>query len=136
MSKMLSSALVFIIATLVGLFVPEYGDVEAITAGFLNLVAAVSMIMAFTEGTKIILKYDSDIHSKWIPKSITMGWSLILATVGFFTNFGFYGEMFDAWYQVAITSVIVAGVARDFYNVELAWRIIKMMFGKEIPMSK
>ena len=136
MSKAISSAIVFIIATLVGLFVPEYGDVGAITTGFLNLVAAVSMIMSFTEGTKILLKYDSDVHSKWIPKSITMGWSLILATVGFFTNFGFYGEMFDAWYQVAITSVIVAGVARDFYNVEFAWQMIKMMFGKEIPMDK
>ncbi len=133
MSKTISSAIVFIVATLVGIFLPEYGNVDALTTGLLNLVAAVAMIMAFTEGTKELIKYDSETQSKWIPKSITFGWSLLFAMIGFFANFGFYGEVFNVWYEAAITSVIVAGVARDFYNVEFAWQLIKMLFNKEIP---
>ncbi len=134
MSKTISSAIVFIVATLVGIFLPEYGNVDALTTGLLNLVAAVAMIMAFTEGTKDLIKYDPKTQSKWIPKSITFGWSLLFAMVGFFTNFGFYGEVFEMWYEAAITSVIVAGVARDFYNVEFVWQLVKMLFNKKIPL--
>jgi len=136
MSKTISSAIIFVIATLVGLVVPEYGDTGTLTTGFLNLVAAVAMIMAFTEGTKELIKYDSETSSKWVPKGIAVGWSLVFAMVGFFANFGFYGEVFTEWYQAAITSVIVAGVARDFYNIEFAWQLVKMLFGKEIPIEE
>ena len=136
MSKMLSSALVFIIATLVGLFIPDYGSGDALIIGVSNLVAVVAMILAFTEGTKELIKYDSETHSKWIPKSITVGWSLIFGTASFYTGFGFYAEFFEAWWEVAVVSVIVSGAARDMYSFEFAWQLVKMLFNKEIPISK
>lgn len=133
MSKTIGSAIIFVIATLVGLFVPEYSDAGALTTGFFNLIALVAMITAFTEGTKTVIKYDSGTQSKWIPKGITVAWSLIFSLIGFYLNVGFYGEFFTEWYQAAITSVIISGVARDFYNIEVAWKLVKFLFNKELP---
>lgn len=133
---MFGSAAIFIVATLVGLFVPDYGSDTALVIGVSNLVALVAMILAFTEGTKEVIKYESGTQSKWIPKLITVGWSLIFGTASFFTGFGFYAEFFEAWWEVAVVSVIVSGAARDIYTIDFAWQLVKMLFNKEIPVEE
>ena len=133
--KGVGSAALFIAATLIGLFIPEYGNVGALEAGFFNLVALVAMITAFTEGTKELIGYDPEEFSKWIPKGITVGWSLLFASISFFTNFGFYAELFDVWWHVAIASVLISGIARDFYSTDFGWKLIKLLFNKELPIE-
>jgi len=121
--------ILFIIAAVVGIVLPEYGNVSALTAAFVSVPALVGFIIALTTLTKNWIGYDGS--PKWQPKAITVGWSLVLGFISFFSSFGLYA-IFEAWYEVAIAAVVFSGLARDFYNLDFALTLVKLFTGQEL----
>lgn len=127
--------ILFVVLSVLGLIAPGAGwiTVDGVTEALLNVGAFVVLIIGLTTLTKGWIGYDGESpnRKKWIPKSIAFGWSTLLSFAGYFASFGLFA-VFSAAYEVLIASILLTGVARDFYSLDLAVQIIKFLTSEDL----
>lgn len=127
--------ILFIVLAVAGALAPGLGwiTVDHVTLAFLNIGAFIVLTMGLTSVAKQWVGYDGEDpgRKKWIPKAIAFGWSGILSSVSYFASFGIFA-VFNAYYEVLISAILLAGVTRDMYSLDIATQIIKMITGKDL----
>jgi len=132
--EQIGSVVLVLAVALIGVFLPEYGEIGAVKGGLLNIAAMVAMVMTFTQGTKELIGYEPVEGRSWIPKWIAGGWSIAFGLGSFFTGFGMFAVL-NTWYEAVIASIFIGAIARNVYDEELGQKIIKFFFGHKFPIN-
>lgn len=130
----LKAWIVLLILPVLGIVVPELGTSQEIVVLLGSFAGVAGVVVIITQALKKELNYQAGVSWKYLPQTITVITSILLASLSWWLGFGVFAQAETIIHTIGL-GLLVSGVSNGWYDVPFVYHWAQLLF-KISPKKK